>query len=99
MIDSASTDILPLFGIDELNCSLEQFWNVSSTKNIVWQYYQLVLESHYRLVNQQLTKTTNDKMTKRSYAVHFSLRTYSLVARSRGGNVEIPDMKTAYAGH
>ena len=37
MIDSVSTDILPLFGIDELNCSLEQFWNVSSTKNIVWQ--------------------------------------------------------------
>jgi hypothetical protein len=23
----------------------------------------------------------------------------SLDARSRGGNVEIPDMKTAYAGH
>jgi hypothetical protein len=42
MIDSASTDILPPFGIDELNCSLEQFWNVSLTKNIVWQYYQLV---------------------------------------------------------
>jgi hypothetical protein len=61
MIDSASTDILPLFGIDELNCSLEQFWNVSLTKNIVWQYYQLVLESHYRLINRQLTKTTNDK--------------------------------------
>jgi hypothetical protein len=39
------------------------------------------------------------RMTKRSYAVHFSLRTYSLDARSRGGNVEIPDMKTAYAGH
>jgi hypothetical protein len=33
------------------------------------------------------------------YAVHFSLRTYSLDTRSRGGNVEIPDMKTAYAGH
>ena len=62
MIDSASTDILPLFGIDELNCSLEQFWNVSSTKNIVWQYYQLVLESQYRFVTRQLTKTTNEKM-------------------------------------
>jgi hypothetical protein len=33
------------------------------------------------------------------YAVLFSLRTCSLDARSRGGNVEIPDMKTAYAGH
>jgi hypothetical protein len=43
------------------NISIKQFWNVSTTKNIVWQYYQLVLESHCRLVNQQLTKTMNDK--------------------------------------
>jgi hypothetical protein len=28
----------------------KQFWNVSSTKNSLWQYYQLVLESHCRLV-------------------------------------------------
>ena len=64
MIDSASTYILPLFGIDELNCSLEQFWNVSSTKNIVWQYYHLV--------NRPLTKTSltnewqNDRMQSTS---------------------------------
>jgi hypothetical protein len=36
------------------NSSIKQFWNVSLTKNSVCQYYQLVLESHCRLVYRQL---------------------------------------------
>ena len=63
------------------NSSIKQFWNVSSTKNIVWQYYQLVLESHCRLVNRQLTKTTNDKTIVCSPLVYLALLCPEVIRR------------------